>query len=92
MVSTASFVNTSSGFAALQHWLCKHCKYSLPVIYLAEATGIYLEQLCWFLFNQGCSVVVLPPNKAKQYKEALGLKSKNDKIDAAALSRLVCEQ
>jgi transposase len=32
------------------------------------------------------------PNKAKKYKESLGLKSKNDKIDAKGLSRMICEQ
>ena len=32
------------------------------------------------------------PNKAKKYKEALGLKSKNDRIDAKGLAQMACEQ
>jgi transposase len=36
--------------------------------------------------------MVVLPNKAKKYKESLGLKSKNDHIDALGLSRMACEQ
>ena len=57
-----------------------------------EATGIYHEQLAWYLFDQDCSVAVVLPNKAKKYKESLGLKSKTDSIDAKGLSRYGCEQ
>jgi transposase len=57
-----------------------------------EAIGIYYEQLAWYLFDKDCSVSVVLPNKAKKYKESLGLKSKTDKIDAQALARMCCEQ
>lgn len=92
VVSTSSFGNNNKGFEALLTWMHKHHKYTLPLIYLVEATGIYHEQLAWYLFEKNCSVVVILPNKAKKYKEALGLKSKNDTIDAFGLSRLACEQ
>lgn len=92
VVSASSFTNNRKGFDALQNWVHKYQKHPLPVIYLVEATGIYHEQLAWHLFEKKCSLVVILPNKAKKYKEALGLKSKNDKIDASGLSRLVCEQ
>jgi len=32
------------------------------------------------------------PNKSKRYMQSLGLKSKNDKIDAKGLSRMAAEQ
>jgi len=64
----------------------------LPAIYLLEATGIYHEHLAWYLFDNDCKVVVVLPNKAKKYKESLGLKSKTDSIDAKGLSRYACEQ
>ncbi len=57
-----------------------------------EATGIYYEQLAWFLHKQGSTVSVVLPNKAKKYKEALGLKSKTDRIDAKGLAQMACEQ
>ena len=92
VVSTTSFANNLKGFNLFQNWMYKRQKFSLPVIYLVEATGIYHEQLAWYLFEKNCSLVVILPNKAKKYKEALGIKSKNDKIDAIGLARLVCEQ
>ncbi len=64
----------------------------MPNVYLLEATGIYHEQLAWFLFEQKCNVAVVLPNKARKYKESLGLKSKTDSIDAKGLSRMACEQ
>ena len=91
-VSTACFMNTQAGFNTFLQWVQKHCKFSLPVIFLTEATGIYHEQLTWYLFENNKPVAVILPNKAKKYKEALGLKSKTDTIDAAGLGRLACEQ
>lgn len=92
LVSSACFANNIKGFQSFLKWSDKHSNLSLPLIYLVEATGIYHEPLAWFLFEKNCSVVVVLPNKAKKYKEALGLKSKNDAIDAYGLSRLACEQ
>ncbi len=53
---------------------------------------MYHEQLAWYLHQQGYKVSVILPTKAKRYLQALGLKSKNDKIDAIGLSRMGCEQ
>lgn len=90
--ASSSFANNLKGFSAFRAWSLKHLKHPLPVIYLMEATGIYHEQLAWYLFDEDCSVVVVLPNKAKKYKESLGLKSKTDSIDAKGLSRYGCEQ
>ena len=73
-------------------WLVKNTKLVLPVVYLMEATGVYYENLAWFLHNNNCNVSVILPNKAKKYKEALGLRSKNDRIDAKSLAQMACEQ
>jgi len=73
-------------------WSAKHCKENIPVIFLMEATGVYYEQLAWFLFQKDKHVSIIVPNKAKRYKESLGLRSKNDSIDAKGLSRMACEQ
>lgn len=64
----------------------------MPLSYVVEATGIYYENLAWHLFEQEASLSVILPNKAKKYLESLGLKSKNDKIDAKGLSRMCAEQ
>lgn len=87
-----SFTNNKKGFEAFIVWVNKNTKLAIPSVYLMEATGIYYEQLAWFLHNKNCSVSVVLPNKAKKYKEALGLKSKNDRIDAKGLAQMACEQ
>lgn len=53
-----------------------------------EATGIYHENLAWGLFKIDFKVIVVLANKAKKYLQSLGLKSKNDKIDAQGLSNM----
>ena len=87
-----SFNNNKKGFETFILWVTKNTKLAIPAVYLMEATGIYYEQLAWFLHNKNCSVSVVLPNKAKKYKEALGLKSKNDRIDAKGLAQMACEQ
>ncbi|TAG85220.1 MAG: IS110 family transposase [Bacteroidetes bacterium] len=57
-----------------------------------EATGIYHENLAWKLFNLDFKVIIVLPNKAKKYLQSLGLKSKNDKIDAQGLSNMCASQ
>lgn len=88
----SNFPNNQRGFQSLLAWATKNAKLSLPVIYLMEATGIYYEQLAWYLHRNGCNASVVLPNKAKKYKEALGLKSKTDRIDARGLAQMACEQ
>jgi transposase len=86
------FPNTAKGFEQLLAWLGKQLKMPLPLTVLLEATGIYHEQLAWFLHGKGYALSIILPNKAKSYARALGLKSKNDKIDAAGLARMGAEQ
>ena len=90
--SSKAFPNNSKGFEDFLKWVDKNVKLPLPKVILAEATGIYHENLAWFLYLKKCPVSIILPNKAKKYKESLGLKSKNDKIDAQGLSRMACEQ
>lgn len=87
-----NFPNTPKGFANLLAWTSKNAKLPIPVVYLMEATGIYYEQLAWFLHGKRRTVSVVLPNKAKKYKESLGLKSKTDRIDARGLAQMACEQ
>ena len=90
--ASRKFANTAKGFEQTQEWLKKHLKLDLPLSIVLEATGVYHEQLSWFLYEKGYAVSIILPNKAKHYLQALGLKSKNDSIDAAGLSRMAAEQ
>lgn len=74
-------------------WLHKHRKEAdTPLSIVVEATGVYYEACALFLFQAGYSISVVLPNKAKQYLKAVGLKTKNDKIDASGLARMGAEQ
>lgn len=88
-----NFKNDKNGFETFLVWTHKITKqFTVPLVYLMEATGIYYEQLAWFLHRKECAVSVVLPNRAKKYKSALGLKSKNDRIDAKGLAQMACEQ
>ncbi len=90
--STRSFDNNSKGYQQLYKWVSSQCVLPVPMIFLMEATGIYHEGLASYLHSQECFISIVLPNKAKKYKQALGLRSKTDSIDAKSLSRMICEQ
>jgi transposase len=90
--SSTEIANTLKGFAVLEAWISKHKKEVLPLVICMEATGIYHENCAYYLFGKGFEVSIILPNKAKKYLEALGLKSKNDSIDAKGLSQMGAEQ
>jgi transposase len=90
--ATSSFKNSVDHYDEFLRWTRKHRKEELPTHFLMEATGIYHENLAWFLYRNDCSITVILPNKAKKYIQGLGLKSKNDKIDAKGLSKMCAEQ
>jgi len=65
---------------------------AVPLYFVMEATGIYYEQLAWYLFSKELNVSVVLPTKAKNYIRSTGLKSKNDKIDAKGLALMGAQQ
>lgn len=85
------FSNTLAGFNELSGWCKKHCKEDIPLEVLMEATGVYYEKLAIYLTDHSYLVSVIVPNKARKYMQSLGLKSKNDRIDAKGLA-LMCSQ
>lgn len=91
--ASSKFANNYQGFKDLLAWLNRHKKEAdIPLVNVIEATGVYYEACALFLFKAGLDVAVVLPNKAKKYLQSLGLRSKNDKIDAAGLARMGAEQ
>jgi transposase len=90
--SSTVISNTLKGFSSLEEWILKHKKESIPVVICMEATGIYHENCSYYLYGKDFDVSIILPNKAKKYLEAIGLKSKNDSIDAKGLSQMGAEQ
>lgn len=90
---TTKINNKISAFDSFLTWVNKHCQVKdLPVRYVMESTGVYHEQMAWFLFQKDLAVSVILPNKAKHYLKSIGNKSKNDKIDARGLAQMGLEQ
>lgn len=91
-IGKRKFDNKLAGFKEYAVWLKRKCAEADKVVHLVEATGIYHENLAIFLDTEGLFVSVLLPNKAKKYMQSLGLKSKNDSIDAQGLAHMACGQ
>ena len=86
-VSTAtSFKNNPAGFKSLVNWANKLADNNLSVWFVMEATGVYYENLAYFLSDNGFQLTVLLPNKIKNYMRTLDNKSKTDSLDAYAIT------
>ena len=93
VLSSRSFVNSVAGFKTMEEWVNKnHKEKQIDLVLCMEATGVYHENCALYFFEKGFKTSIILPNKAKHYLISLGLKSKNDKIDAKGLSRMGAEQ
>ena len=94
VIASKTFVNSQSGLQDLVKWMQKHTKgfKDIPLGIVLEASGVYHERFALGLQQAGQRISVVLPNKAKQYIQSLGIKTKNDQVDAKALARMGCEQ
>lgn len=91
--STRTFSNNMSGLKDFLKWVVKFQKQKeIPLKICLEATGVYHELYALELQQRGYSVSIVLANKAKKYFQYLGIKSKNDKIDAKGLAQMGAEQ
>jgi len=89
---TRTFTNNLKGFEAFFCWAEKKKEQTDPLRFTMEATGVYYEQLAYFLHRKAQHVSVILPNKTKAYFQTLNLKSKTDKLEARALAQLGLER
>jgi transposase len=93
VVSSKSFLNTLNGFKDMENWIVKnHKEKEVPLVLCMEATGVYHENCALYFSERKYKTSIILPNKAKHYLISLGLKSKNDSIDARGLSKMGAEQ
>lgn len=93
VMASKVFSNTEHGLKELLQWLKKNCPADCSKLHVViEASGVYHERFALGLQHAQHCVSIVLPNKAKKYMESLGLKSKNDSIDAKGLARMGCEQ
>ena len=90
--ASRTFKNTLAGFTAFMKWIEAKKVASLTVRITIEATGVYYENLSYFLNDNGYRVSVVLPNKSKDYAKSLNLKTKTDKEDAKMLGQMGIER
>lgn len=84
---TREFDNESAkGFDEFLTWVSKHASEDTEMIFVMEATGVYYENLAYFLDKKGLKVSVILANKIKNFAKSLNLKSKTDKTDSKLIA------
>lgn len=92
ILSSRKFACNIKGFREFEKWFTHLHREGVPLYFLMEATGVYYEELAYFLFNQGEKVSILLPNKTSAYAKSLDYKSKTDEIDAKKLAQMSLER
>lgn len=97
IISSDIFKNDIKGFMKLLSWLRKiiikrKLDDSLPKWFVMESTGIYYENLAYFLVENNCLVSVILPNKMKSFLKTLESKTKTDEQDAVGITRYGLEK
>jgi transposase len=87
---TKSFANEHQGFDQLLNWI-DHSVCDDPV-FIMEATGVYYENLAYYLDEHNKKLSVLLPNKVKHFAKSLNMKTKTDGVDAQLLSKIGLER
>lgn len=91
-LSCRNFTNDSSGFKAFNKWMGKYWKHSVSLNIVMEATGVYHENLAYFLNGLGYSVAVVLPKRAKDFSKTLKVKKVTDKIASQYLATMGLEK
>jgi transposase len=92
ILSSRVFASNAAGFKDLHQWIVRQHVKPVELHLLMEATGVYYEELAYFLNGKSYRVSVLLPNKTSAYCKSLDYKSKNDKVDAKKLAQMSLER
>ena len=80
--------NDHSDYAILIDWLSANLADDLKDIHVTlEATGVYHENIAYYLFDKGLKVSIINPAYIKSYGASLGSRNKTDKKDSVLLAR-----
>lgn len=89
---TKKFDNNYKGFKDFLEWCKKREKGNTPLLFVMEATGVYYEELCYFLHSLGKEIAVELPQKIKYYAKSQNIKTKTDKVDAKLIADIGIER
>ncbi|MDT0651908.1 IS110 family transposase [Autumnicola edwardsiae] len=89
---TKTFKNDSKGFLDFHLWYLKRRKENSQLVFVMEATGIYYEELAYFLHSKNEVIYVELPQKVKYFAKSLNIKTKTDKVDAKLIADIGLER
>ena len=93
IVGTRKFPQTPAGFRAFDQWLQQKRKdKEIPCKILMEVTGVYHENLIYFLHQAGYEVSLMLGSRVKHYLRSIGHVSKTDKEDSQGIASMVLRQ
>lgn len=92
ILSSRVFSSDAAGFKDLHVWIVRQHLKPVDLHLLMEATGVYYEELAYFLNGKAYRVSVLLPNKTSAYCKSLDSKTKTDKEDAKKLAQMSLER
>jgi len=87
-----AFKNNAKGFTEFWVWIQKRKVDGVALHFTMEATGVYYENLAYFLESKGAIVHVVLPNQSQAFINSLNIKTRTDEIDADALSIMGLER
>ena len=87
-----TFTNNQDGFKQLLAWALSKRAQEIHLSFTMEPTGVYYENLAYFLHAKKEIIHVVLPIRAKRYAESLPGDSKTDKLDAKFLGRMGVER
>ena len=83
---TKTFKNTAAGFKEFYRWVMDRKIDGCTLSFVMEATGVYYEDLAYFLHQKQEQVAVVLANKIKGYAKSLNVKTKTDKVDSKIIA------
>ena len=90
---TKRFENNSSGMNYFINWCSRLNKTpEISLLFLMEATGVYHEELAYFLHNQEQKVLVVLAQRVKYFAKSCNLKTKTDKVDSKMIAGFALER
>lgn len=90
--STRKFSQSKEGLQEFKKWIIKFSDPKITLVCIIEATGVYHENITWFLFKNEFNISVILPSRAKKHKASTAYKTKTDKVDAKALAQYGLER
>jgi transposase len=85
------FVNSVKGFEQIVEWSEKREKTD-NITYVMEATGVYHEELLYFLHSAGKKVCLELAQRIKYFAKSKGIKTKNDVVDSGVIAEYGLER